>query len=104
MRCLRVLSRCGHCWSLATLVNKQLRNEEDPPSAPGKPSKKRVVVSDPLESLGKRVSTKLEEGDFKGSTCSEDSPAEKDNATLAALLSHLPLLSFTTPWTSLMLK
>ena len=96
-----------HCRSLATLVNKQLRNEEDPPPAPGKPSKKRVVVSDPLESLGKRVSIKLEEGDFKGSVrlaCSEDSPAEKDNATLAALLSHLPLLSFTTPWLSLMLK
>ena len=31
-RCLRVPTRCGHRWSLASQVNKQLREEEDPPT------------------------------------------------------------------------
>ena len=46
-RCLRVPSRCGRRWSLATMVNKQLSKEEDPAPTPRKPSRRRVVVSDP---------------------------------------------------------
>ena len=59
------------------MVNKQLREEEDPLPAPRRPANKsRVSTSDPLETLGARVAAKLEEADFKGAVrlaCSEDS-------------------------------
>ena len=87
-RCLRIPSRCGRRWSLATMVNRQLIEEEDPPPTPKKPSRRRVAKNDPIESLGKRVSAKLEEGDFRGAVrlaCSEDSLAEKCDATFSAL-------------------
>ena len=82
------------------MVNKQLREEEDPLPAARRPSNKsRVSTSNPLETLGARVAAKLEEADFKGAVrlaCSEDSGmAEKCAATLSALnlpSHHLPIL------------
>ena len=76
------------------MVNKQLKEEEDPPPASRKLSnKKRPSTSDPLESLGARVAAKLEEADFKGAVrlaCSVDSMAAKSAATLSALNERHP--------------
>ena len=99
VRCLRTPARCGRNWSLATLVNRQLREEEDPPTIipPSKRGKGKGKAKDPMESLGRRVSEKLEEGDFKGTvrlSCSEDSIADRSDATFAALKEeHPPPLS-----------
>ena len=48
---------------------------------------------DPLKTLASRVSSKLEEGDFKGAvklTCSEDTIADMSNATLSSLQQKHP--------------
>lgn len=92
-RCLRVPARSGRRWSLATMINKQLREEEDPPAAKNQPKKRQSTSKDPLESLGRRVSSKLEDGDFKGAVrlaCSEDSLAERSEATYSALKEKHP--------------
>ena len=94
VRCLRTPARCGRNWSLATLVNRQLREEEDPPTIiPSRRGKGKGKAKDPMESLGHRVSEKLEEGDFKGAVrlaCSEDSIADRNDATFAALKEKHP--------------
>ena len=49
--------------------------------------------SDPFRSLATRVSTKLEEGDFRGAVClacSEDSVADHSDASMAALRAKHP--------------
>ena len=95
-RCLRVPTRCGRNWSLATLVNGQLKEEKDPPTTTinsSRRGKRRGKAKDPMESLGHRVSEKLEEGDFKGAVrlaCSEDSMAVRSDATFAALKEKHP--------------
>ena len=92
-RCLRVPARCGHRWSLATQVNKQLREEEDPPTNTRTSRRGKGKAKDPMEYLGRRVSEKLEEGDFKGAVhvaCSEDSMADRSDATFAALKEKHP--------------
>ena len=92
-RCLRVPARCGRRWSLATLVNKQLREEEDPPTTTRTSRRGKGKAKDPMEYLGRRVSEKLEEGDFKGAVrvaCSEDSMADRSDATFAALKEKHP--------------
>ena len=62
-RCLRHPGRGGRRWSLATAVTTQLRDETDPPTTT-RPRPKRKG-SDMGKLLAKRVSEKLEEGDFK---------------------------------------
>ena len=94
-RCLRVPTRCGCNWSLATMINKQLREEEDPPTikSPTKKGQGQGKPRDPLVSLGRLVSEKLEEGDFKGAVrlaCSEDSMADRSVATFTALKEKHP--------------
>ena len=98
VRCLRTPARCGRNWSLATLVNRQLREEEDPPTIipPSRRGKDKGKAKDPMESLGCRVSEKREKGDFKGAVhlaCSEDSIVDRSDATFAALKEkhHLPM-------------
>ena len=62
-----------------------------PPTRPGKQGSRPAHY--PLNSLAARVSCKLEEGDFRGAVrliCSEDSIAELDEVTLAALRSKHP--------------
>jgi len=87
-RCLRVPPRGGRRWSLATMVNKQLREESDPPPTRPRARKSRNTSQDSMESLRRRVSSKLEDGDFKGAVrlaCSEDTLAESSETTLSAL-------------------
>ena len=91
-RCLRVPKRGGHRRSLAGEVNQLISEEADPPSPtrPGKQGSRPAHY--PLNSLAARVSCKLE-GDFRGAVrliCSEDSIAELDEVTLAALRSKHP--------------
>ena len=86
--------RGGRRWSLARQVNHQLTEECDLPSPSSSlqlSTKKQQF--DPLLSLATRVSAKLEEGDFRGAVrlaCSEDSVAEANKSTIAALRSKHP--------------
>ena len=76
-RCFAIPTRGSRRRSLATLVNRQLQDKSIPstlkhPRPGSRPS------SDPLRTLAKRVSSKLEEGDYRGAVrtaCSEDSVA-----------------------------
>ena len=72
VRCLRVPVREAHQRSLATAVNEQLSAESDP--LPPKPRSRNCCVTqkDPLKSLARRVSFKLEKGDFNHLASSED--------------------------------
>ena len=91
--CLRVPPRGGHRRSLATLVNKQLREKAHPSSPPACQKRRGTRPSDPLYSLRRQVSTKLEEGDFRGAVrlaCSEDSIAKPSNDTYVALRQKHP--------------
>ena len=88
--CLRVPPRGGRRWSLVTLVNKQLhvREETHPSSLPTRQKGRGVRPSDSTNSLRRRVSTKLEEGDLGGAVCLacfEDSIAKPSNDTYTAL-------------------
>lgn len=70
-----------------------IRDKTNPPMPtwPGNPHSR--PVCDPLNSLGARVSSKLEEGNYRAVvrlTSSETSTAELDEATLAALPSKHP--------------
>ena len=79
---------CGRCQSLASQVNKQLREEVDTPENVSIPNKMRAKASDPLESLSRRVSAKLEDRFFKGAVhlaYSEDSLVESGETTFKAL-------------------
>ena len=92
-RCLRSSGRGGHRRSLATEVNKLLREEADPPCPQHSTHCRPKKACSPLESLAARVSTKLEEGDFRGAirlACSEASIAEQNEESLAALRAKHP--------------
>ena len=90
-RCLAVPKRGGRRRSLAAAINMQLREELD---APIQPPRQLSASRDVLSSLARRVSSKLEEGDYKGAvrlSCSEDTMAELNDETLSALKAkHLP--------------
>ena len=97
--CFRVLGRGGRRWNLARLVNQQVAEENDPTLVTPDPSVAHPYRhaskshSDPLHSLATRVSTKLEEGDFRGAVClacSEDAVAEHNDASVAALRAKHP--------------
>ena len=86
---------CGHNWSLAIIINKQQREEEDPPNfkSPTKKGRGQAKPRNPLASLGHLVSEQLEEGDFKGAVClacSEDSMADRNVDTFTALKEKHP--------------
>ena len=92
-RCLRVPRRGGRRRSLAASVNQQLRDEVDPsPQAKGHRPISRPA-QDPLANLAKRVSSKLEEGDYKGAVrlfCSDDTIADINHETISALQTKHP--------------
>ena len=95
--CLALPKRGGRRRSLASALNEQLRAEADPAPATSQ-SLRQLSDSrpprDPLINLAKRVSTKLEEGDYKGAVriaCSDDTIADINDETLSALkLKHPP--------------
>ena len=93
-RCLGHPERGGGRQLLATAVNRQIREEVDPPpTVSPNPMLKRPRSDDPDTQLAARVSAKLEEGDFKGAVrlaSSEDTLAPLNEATLEALKKKHP--------------
>ena len=63
-RCLARLSRAGQRHSLATAVNRQLQDEADKPVPQFGRQGGSWVTDDPLNYIRKRISSKLEVGDF----------------------------------------
>ena len=57
-RCLRVPAGCGRRLSFAPQGNKQLREEEGPPTIPCPSRRGEGKGKDPMECLGHRVSGK----------------------------------------------
>jgi hypothetical protein len=96
-KCLCTPRRGGKRWSLANQVNEQVslespnidvsdatRQHNHPPSSRNR---------NQIDQLAARVSSKLEEGDYKGAVrlaCSEDVIAEHNSHTLEALRSKHP--------------
>lgn len=81
--CLRIPTRRGRHHNLASLVNTQPMEELDPPIPPRAPK-----VNDDLSNLAARISSKLEDGNFRGAirlACSEDSIAPNNEHTIAHL-------------------
>ena len=97
-RYLRAPPRGGKQRSLCTLINKQLREEADTPTASeisAKPCSRggKSHHQDPITYLASKVSSKLEEGDFTDAvrlTCSEDVLADMNEATYCALQQNHP--------------
>jgi len=80
---------------LSTAINKQLRENADPPSIPIRPitRKHHLPADDPTTILAARTSTKLEDGNFRGAVrlaCSDDTLAPMNEATFEALQEQHP--------------
>ena len=92
-KCLRVPKRGGHRWSLVRQVNALLSEECDHRDSSINVSFASRNLGCDLQSLASRVSAKLDEGNFKSAVrlvCSEDSLAEVNDATIAALRAKHP--------------
>ena len=88
--CLAVPRRGGHRRSLASLINTQLQEERN--SIPSQLHRSSYLQSTSnhvtTSNLAKRVSSKLEDGDFRGAVriaCSQDSLAPMSEETLSSL-------------------
>ena len=90
-RCFGIPTRGCRRRSLATLINRQLQEEAIPSiSQCPKPGNR---PSDPLRTLARRVSSKLEEGDYRGAVrtaCSEDSVADITEEVISELKAKHP--------------
>ena len=100
-RCFCIPQRGGKRWNLVSLINKQVSEEGNNFDGPlhnawrqGNKSDKSSKSWNSLEVLAARVSSKLEEGDYKGAVrlaCSKDRIADHSASTFAALkLKHPP--------------
>ena len=92
-RCFRHPGRGGRRWSLASAVNRQLREEADPPPSLQSRPARSLSEDDLAKHLAAQVSEKLEEGDFKGAVrlaSSDDSIALVTESTYLALLERHP--------------
>ena len=92
-RYLRVPSRGGHRRSLASHVNQQFREASDRRVSKATSSDLQPSSRDPNKSWANRVSTKLEEGNFKGAVrlaCSKDTISPYNDSTLNALKQKHP--------------
>ena len=91
-RCFAAPRRGGQRRSLASVVNRQLQEEADPTCHRcGCPRSSHG--GDPMVFVAKRVSAKLEEGDYRGAVraaCSEDTIADLSEDTLGALREKHP--------------
>ncbi len=82
---------------LARSLNTQLRQEQ-PPSRPSKPRQSKIKKRrDPMETLARRVSRKIDAGDLRGAirlASSNETLADYDDSTFSALQSkHPPIAS-----------
>ena len=99
--CLAVPRRGGHRRSLASLINAQLQEERN--SVPSQLHRSSYLQSTSnrvtTSNLAKRVSSKLEDGDFRGAVriaCSQDSLAPMSEETFSSLRAKHPR-SLTDP-------
>ena len=96
--CLRVPRRGGKRWSLTTLVTHQIEAESFSVSDSSsrttvRSARKSLPESEKLDRLARRVSSKLEEGDFAGAvrlSASTDTFAGYNSATVSALQTKHP--------------
>ena len=96
--CLRVSRHGGKRWSLTTLVIHQIESESFSVSHPSTrsvvgPLPKPLPELELLDRLARRVSSKLEEGDFTGAvrlSASTDTFTEYNDVTLSALQAKHP--------------
>ena len=91
-RCLAQPRRGGQRRNLTTVVKRQLEDEADP-SFQRDSCLARMHSSDPMQYLAKRVSAKLEEGDYRGAVriaCSEDAIADITDGTISSLRERHP--------------
>ena len=98
-RCLRCPQQGGRQWTLASSVSKQVSKENGDPDelysirSYGRPPKSRKS----MEALAIRVSSKLEEGDYRGAVrlaCSRATITEQSPSTIEAMnLKHPPQYS-----------
>ena len=95
-RCLSCPKRNGRRWNLANLVNQAIDEEKEEKTIHAYGQKR----TDPLKSLAARVSSKLEEGDFRGAVrlaSSSTSIAPENSHTLQKLrVKHPPAHPSTT--------
>ena len=96
-RCLHIPKRSGQRWSLASLVNRQIADENlyslPPVLNLTRSARTSTTPRDPAKYLRKAISQKLGEGDFKGAirlACSDDTLAEMNEDTFSALQAKHP--------------
>ncbi len=95
--CLRLPDKGSPNEPLASSLKTQLK-EEHPPSRPSKPRQSKIKKRrDPMETLARRVSRKIDAGDLRGAirlASSNETLADYDDSTFSALQSkHPPIAS-----------
>ena len=115
-KCLCTPARGGKRWNLTTIINKQVIQESPITAIPDQAlhhakSSKAKPSKNHMDYLASRVSSKLEEGDYRGAVrlaCSEDVIADPSEETLHILRSKhppsppdsaIPVLDSTSPLT-----
>ena len=96
--CLATPSRGGKRWNLASLVNKQVLQEPGSlttsvPTVQSLRRSEKCTMNKSIDQLATRVSSKLEESDYKGAVrlaCSQDVFAAYNSHTLATLRAKPP--------------
>ena len=95
-RCLRQPRRGKQTESLARLVKIQLQEDLSTTTAPMPPTRRREQTKkrpDPMQLLARKISIKIEEGDFRGAirlTSSDDILADFNDDTYNALIAKHP--------------
>ena len=87
-RCLRTPLRGGKHWSLSSIINKQLNEESDLSTGKSLPRRNLNPPHDLAKTSASGVSSKLEEGDFKGAirlASTEDTLAEWNDSMFSGL-------------------
>ena len=93
IRCFRHPGRGGRRWSLTSAMNRQLREEADPPPSLQSRPARSLSEDDLAKHLAAPVLEKLKEGDFKGAVwlaSSDYSIAPVTDSTYQALLERHP--------------
>ena len=96
-RCLHVPAQRAKSCSLASMVNRHVREEADPPAPRQSTRSSRLPTKsspkDPMQYLASRVSSKLEQGDFKGAVrlaCTDATIADNSDAIFEMLRKKHP--------------
>ena len=85
-RCLCTPLRGGKHWSLSSIINKQLNEESDQSTGKSFPRRNLNPPHDLAKTLASGLSSKLEEGDFRGAirlASTEDTLAEWNDSTFS---------------------